>query len=282
MASNIPRILALPNNVNIPSTPSTLATHTFIHSSLDTTTYNHVMRSTLFGSILASKLPKVSRKFDQEAHACAAMMHDLAWNATWDKTKEFVSADKRFEVDGAIAAVNLLESLPDGWGDRKKQLVWDAIALHATTSISWYKEPEVMLTSYGIMVDFVGPNAAVFPQGPSVFVKQEEYESVIEQFPRLDLCGYVKEVCCGLCRVKPQATYDSFVGDFGDMFLREEGIVVMGSAWGISLLGSGRRWRGLKRMRRTCLLMGKRARARKMPEAKDLLGRQRSRKDLLP
>jgi hypothetical protein len=26
----------------------------------------------------------------------------------------------------------------------------------------------------------------------------------------------------GLCRVKPQATYNSFVGDFGEMYLREE------------------------------------------------------------
>jgi len=223
MASSIPHIPALPDNLNIPTTPSTLATHAFILSYLDTPTYNHVMRSTLFGSILACKLPEIFGKFDQEAHACAAMMHDLAWNPSWDKTKEFVSADKRFEVDGAIAAVKFLEGLPDGWNDRKKQLVWDAIALHATTSISWYKEPEVMLTSYGIMIDFVGPNAPVFPQGPSVIVTQEEYESVVKQFPRHDLCGYVKEVFCGLCRVKPQATYDNLVGDFGDMFMREEG-----------------------------------------------------------
>src|ERR1700677_4817294 len=27
----------------------------------------------------------------------------------------------------------------------------------------------------------------------------------------------------GLCRVKPQATYDSFVGDIGETYLREEG-----------------------------------------------------------
>ena len=203
------------------------------------------MRSTLFGSILASKLPNVSRKFDHEAHACAAMMHDLAWNATWDKTKEFVSADKRFEVDGAIAAVKFLESLPDEWDDRRKQLVWDAIALHATTSICWYKEPEVMLTSYGIMVDFVGPNAPVFPQGPHLFVTQEEYESVIERFPRLDLCGYLKEVCCGLCRVKPQATYDNFVGDYGEMFLRKEGYSRDGKRMGDFLVGQREKMEGV-------------------------------------
>jgi len=47
---------------------------------------------------LHPNFPEVSRKVDQEAHACAAMMHDLAWNATWDKNKEFVIADKHFEV----------------------------------------------------------------------------------------------------------------------------------------------------------------------------------------
>ena len=74
MASNkIPQISSLPSNVNIPTTPSTLATHAFIHSRLDTPTYNHVMRSTLFGAILASKLPEgTARTFDREVHACAA------------------------------------------------------------------------------------------------------------------------------------------------------------------------------------------------------------------
>ena len=172
-------------------------------------------------------------------------MHDLAWNATWDKTKEFVSADKRFEVDGAIAAVKFLDSLPERWDGGKKQLVWDAIALHATTSISWYKEPVVMLTSYGIMVDFVGANAPVFPQGPSVFVTQEEYESVVERFPRLDLCGYVKEVFCGLCRVKPQATYDNLVGDFGDMFLRQEGYSRDGKLMADFLVGQREKMEGI-------------------------------------
>ena len=223
MASKIPHISALHDKVNIPSTASTLATHELIQSRLDTPTYNHVMRSTLFGLILASKIPELASNFDHETHACAAMMHDLAWNPTWEKTKEYVSQDKRFEVDGAIAAVKFLETLPHGWDQRKKQLVWDAIALHSTTSVAWYKEPEVMLTSYGILIDFDGPNIPPFPQGPSLLVTQEEYENVVKQFPRHDLIGYVKEVCCGMCRVKPQATYDNFVGDYGEMFLRGEG-----------------------------------------------------------
>ena len=160
------------------------------------------------------------------------MMHDLAWNADWEGTKEFVSKNLRFEVDGAIAAVKFLEGLgasggsggsdPKQWDQRRKQLVWDAIALHATLSIGWLKEPEVMLTSYGIMADFAGPNAPVFPQGPELVVSQEEYDAVVEKFPRLDLAGYAKNAFCGLCRAKPAATYDNLVGDFGERFLEKE------------------------------------------------------------
>ena len=173
-------------------------------------------------------------------------MHDMAWNASWEQTKEFVSADKRFEVDGAIAAVKFLDSLPHEWDARKKQLVWDSIALHTTTSIAWYKEPEVMLTSCGIMIDFVGANAPVFPHDAALFVTQEEYESVVKQFPRLDLCGYVKEVCCGLCRVKPQATYDNFVGGFGEVFLKEEGYSLDGKRMVDFLLGQREKMEGVK------------------------------------
>ena len=157
------------------------------------------------------------------------MMHDIAWNPEWEGTKEFVSKNLRFEVDGAIAAVKFLEGLgagsdPQQWDQRRKQLVWDAIALHATLSISWLKEPEVMLTSYGIMTDFAGPNAPVFPQGPDLIVTQEEYDAVVALFPRLDLAGYVKNAFCGLCRAKPAATYDNLVGDFGEKYLgKEEG-----------------------------------------------------------
>ena len=186
------------------------------------------MRSTFFGLILASRLPELSGKLDREIQACAAMMHDLAWNPMLEKTKGFVSADKRFEVDGAIVAVKFLEGLPPagkdaGWNARKKQLVWDAIALHSTMTIAWYKEPEVMLTSYGIMIDFAGPDAPVFPQGAGLMVTKQEYDAVVERFPRLDLIGYVKEAFCGLCRVKPGTTYDNLVGDYGDEFLKDKG-----------------------------------------------------------
>ena len=40
------------------------------------------------------------------------------------------------------------------WDKHRVQMVWDAIALHATTSIAWHKEPEVVATSYGINAEF--------------------------------------------------------------------------------------------------------------------------------
>lgn len=54
-----------------------------------------------------------------------------------------MSADKRFEVDGANAARDFLGREAPDWDGRKIQLVWDAIALHTTASRSVYKEAEV-------------------------------------------------------------------------------------------------------------------------------------------
>ena len=85
-------------------------------------------------------------------HAISAILHDLGW----DPTGALVSADKRFEVDGAIAARAFLdrEGKAEDWDARRTQLVWDSIALHATPSIAAHKEPEVQACAYGILADF--------------------------------------------------------------------------------------------------------------------------------
>ena len=43
---------------------------------------------------------------------------------------------ERFEVDGANAARNFLKKEASHWDKHRSQLVWDAIALHTTTSIA--------------------------------------------------------------------------------------------------------------------------------------------------
>ena len=75
------------------------------------------------------------------------MLHDLGL------TEEF-AADKRFEVDGADAAVRILQDR--GYPESKVRVVWDAIALHALGDIADRREPEVALVHMGAHVDVMG------------------------------------------------------------------------------------------------------------------------------
>jgi len=66
-----------------------------------------------------------------------------------------VSTDLRFEVDGANAARDFLRREAPDWDGRRVQLVWDAVALHTTPSITRHEEAEVGATCVGIVVGFV-------------------------------------------------------------------------------------------------------------------------------
>jgi hypothetical protein len=199
--------------ITVPKTPAIEAAIAYSRAHADDLTYNHSMRTFLFGFCIASKLPHLKDR-DVEVHAVSAILHDLGW----DSTGELISKDKRFEVDGANAARDFLRRLKDGgddaWDDRRIQLVWDAIALHTTFSIVRYKEPEVVSCWLGILADFTGPDNS--PEGSLTWA---EYDSIVQEYPRLKLVTGVKEIFCGFCKTKPETTYDNMVGSFGEKYV---------------------------------------------------------------
>ena len=163
--------------------------------------YGHVMRSLLFGALLLRHNATLAAAVDVETHAVAALLHDLGWARDGSS---FVSADRRFEVDGAIAAREFLAGRP-GWNEAESpgriQLVWDAIALHTEHSIAYYKEPTVQAVSRGIAMDFAGP---------SMGVTEAEYAAVVEAFPKEGLKDGVNGTFLWLCQTKPATTYGVF------------------------------------------------------------------------
>ncbi|KAK8052205.1 hypothetical protein PG993_003590 [Apiospora rasikravindrae] len=205
--------------------------------------YNHVMRGWLFGVLLwnhhlqlqiqersnghpnATTTPtadatEMGTHLDLEVHAVAALLHDLGWDRTPDSP--IVSPDRRFEVDGAVASRDFLsehrhrhaelagERGRSVWDRRRTQLVWDAIALHTTASISRYKEAEVRVVGQGIMMDF---------QGPQLGVTEAEYAAVVARFPQTGLRSGVNETAVWLCASKPETTYDTFMQPFGENYV---------------------------------------------------------------
>src|SRR6266404_5376388 len=125
--------------------------------------FNHVMRSWLFGVLIAERAQAAPYS---EVLAVSAILHDLGL------TDRFAAQD-RFEVDGANAARSFLNdrNIPK----QQIQLVWDAIALHTTRSIALHKEPEVAFTHSGISLDAIGAGLELIPQ--------EKLRAVLIEFP---------------------------------------------------------------------------------------------------
>lgn len=192
-------------NITVPDTPLITAALALARNHLADWSYNHIVRSWLLGFAIADKMQDLADR-GRELHSVAAILHDLGW----DDRKAFISANKRFEVDGAEAAREFVLREAK-WDKHRLQLLWDAIALHTTPSIALYKEPEVKATNLGIVAELLGTDAI-----PGGLLTPEEFDAVAKVYPRTELRDGLIEKMCGFCRDKPATTYDNFVGDFGE------------------------------------------------------------------
>ncbi|KAI4161949.1 MAG: hypothetical protein LQ342_004397 [Letrouitia transgressa] len=200
-------------NISVPSGPLIDSAIELAYEHLSLQAFNHVMRSFLFGVVIAAHVLTPHDKFDAQVHALSAILHDLGW----DKIGTFISKDKRFEVDGAIAARNFISKskYAKHWPHHRVQLVWDSIALHTIPSISNYKENEVRICGLGIGADFLGPDGS-----PPGSLSHDEYDAIVKHYPRTGFVQTVKDVFIGLCRTKPATTYDNVVGDIGEVYVK--------------------------------------------------------------
>ncbi|KAL6698070.1 hypothetical protein J3F84DRAFT_406383 [Trichoderma pleuroticola] len=203
--------------VTLINTPIVQAAQKYARAHLNDVGFNHVMRSWILGVVVYKKLREAGAisEIDLEVQAVSAILHDLGW----DITGELISKDKRFEVDGAEAACNWIKEeqrngKTENWDDFRLRLVWDAIALHTTPSISLYKEQVVKVCTLGIDADFRG---LAFDENGTI--SEEVYDAVNKRFPRLDLAKGLRDVICGFCRTKPQTTYDTFQMEYGKRFV---------------------------------------------------------------
>ena len=170
--------IALPTKdiagVIVPNTPLITKALEYVRNFSTDYTYNHIVRSLLFGFIIADKIPTMQDR-DREAHAVAAILHDLGFPIGHPPHSDILSTDKRFEVDAANAAREFLKKNAPDWDKHRLQLVWDAIALHTINSVVFHKELEVQSCSYGIWADFQGPDRVA-----GGLLTWDEYDAVIK------------------------------------------------------------------------------------------------------
>lgn len=157
--------------------------------------FNHVMRSWLFGVLIAERSTTTP---DHEILAVSVILHDLGLTDRY-------AGEFRFEVDGANAARSFLKDR--GISAEQIQLVWDAIALHTTPSLALHKEPEVAAACAGIALDVV---ATGLDQ-----IRQDEMRAILTQFPRLAFKRQFLDCLCSVVRRKPTTTYDNVLRDVG-------------------------------------------------------------------
>lgn len=86
--------------------------------------------------------------YDPELLYIGAMFHDMGL------TQAHASKTLRFEVDGANAARNFLNSY--GVPERDIEDVWIAIALHTTPGIPELMRPTIALVTAGVEMDVLG------------------------------------------------------------------------------------------------------------------------------
>lgn len=202
--------------ITFPNTPSIRAALTYIQSQNLPSTVNHCLRSAIFSLLITTKHKALHHSNIPPEHlVLATLLHDLGWSTS----PSCASADKRFEVDGANAALAFLrleehdDTLTIKDDESALQKIWYAIALHATPSVSLHAEPLVVASTLGIMADFLGPST------PGGVVSEEEFREVLKAYPRVGFKEDTLGILCGLCRRKPQTTYDNFVGDVGRKFV---------------------------------------------------------------
>lgn len=107
--------------------------------------FNHSSRVYFFGALAGKKR---GLKFDAELLYCGCMFHDMGL------THRHTSACERFEVDGANAARDFLQSR--GISQQDIDTVWTSIALHTTPGIPQHMHPVVALVTAGVEMDVLG------------------------------------------------------------------------------------------------------------------------------
>src|SRR5260221_13939447 len=106
--------------------------------------FNHVARSWLYGAKLTQHRGLAP---DAELVAVSVLLHDLG-------LARGGAPDRRFEVLGAD--LGRAFALSHDMGERRAGTIWDAIALHTTSSIARHKGTDGVCSHIGIAFDYGG------------------------------------------------------------------------------------------------------------------------------
>lgn len=181
-------------NIKVPDSKIITEAQDLVHEYGNELIWNHSNRVYLFGAV---KGDQDKMNYDHELLYISALFHDLGL------TKQFSSDDLRFEVDGANAARQFLNT--HNITPNQVQLVWDAIALHTTPGVAEHKESEVALLFHGVGMDVMGDNFNQF--------SEDIRKSVIQKFPRKNFKNDIIQAFYDGIKHKPETTFGNMKED---------------------------------------------------------------------
>jgi hypothetical protein len=197
IVSDAQRVLAARSvaGVGIPDSKLTREVTELVRDTEPPLLFHHSSRVYYWGALTGNRR---GLRYDPELLYAGAMFHDMGLTAA------HASAHERFEVDGANAARDFLES--HGIAERDIETVWTAIALHTTPGIPQHMHPVIALVTAGVEMDVLGIAYSEFTG--------TEREAVVQAHPRP---GHFKEEVIqafyDAIHLKPETTFGNVKAD---------------------------------------------------------------------
>jgi hypothetical protein len=148
-----------------PETTLAVAAHRLVSESCPAHVVAHCERSFRF-AVMLTRVAEID--VDAEVVYLGVIMHDLGLAPRFH-------GDARFDVGGANAARSWL--VEAGMDVRRAEVVWDIVALHASSAIAQHKSAETAVANSGISIDVRGVGVDRLPV--------EAVRRVLDEFPRV-------------------------------------------------------------------------------------------------
>ncbi|KAI0202886.1 hypothetical protein F4808DRAFT_61246 [Astrocystis sublimbata] len=172
--------------------------------------YNHLMRSWLFGAAAFNNNATLKASVDLELHAIGTMLHDLGWDMR--KDTKWHSESQPFEVDSALGAVAYVKEHKAGcWNSVRLEKMYDGIVLQGMGSYLAGKNIDSNWIVKSVEFEFPGPR--------SPLIRNEDYDTILAEFPNDTVFRGSNETFTYLALTKPAGTRGTFIDYFGTAYV---------------------------------------------------------------
>ena len=180
-----------PQPIAAPTTELARQAHDLLHECCVPQVAAHCERSFQFAGLVAAA---EGVDIDLEVVYIGTLLHDVG-------LAQRFAGPARFEMRGANAARAMLGDA--GMDPVRAEIVWDIIALHASTAIAAHKSNETRIANRGISIDVRGAGVDHLPP--------DALRAVLDAWPRQDFPSAFSQILIDEVRANPDAVRSSWM-----------------------------------------------------------------------